>query len=77
MMRERPTWNAMLCRRRRYNENELRWVALQIWQFEKTFEIDASLLAKQCVDLLLSGIDTVADIQLNGQHLLSTDNAFR
>lgn len=30
-----------------------------------------------CVDLLLSGIDTVADIQLNGQHLLSTDNAFR
>lgn len=62
---------------RRYNEDELRWAALQIWQFERTFQADDSLLAKGCVDLLLSGVDTVAYIQLNGQHLLSTDNAFR
>jgi hypothetical protein len=61
----------------RYNENELRWAALQIWNLNRAFNIEESLLADTCVDLLLSGVDTVADIQLNGQHLLRTDNAFR
>ena len=61
----------------RYNEDDLRWAALQTWTFERTFDIQNSLLEHTCADLLLSGIDTVADIQLNGEHLLSADNAFR
>jgi hypothetical protein len=76
-MHEAPLrhWSS-LCRCR-YNENELRWAALSTWKFERTVDIEESLLAQSCVDLLLSGVDTVAEIQLNGQHLLSTDNAFR
>ena len=76
-MHEAPLRHHSSLRQCRYNENELRWAALSTWKFDRTFHIKESLLAQSCVDLLLSGIDTVADIRLNGQHLLSTDNAFR
>lgn len=61
----------------RYNEVELRWVALQEWTFERQINVSEELLAAKQLDLLLSGVDTVADIRLNGEQLLSTDNAFR
>ena len=60
-----------------FNDRELRWVAEEKWTFQRQFDVSDGLLAADCVDLLLSGIDTVADIQLNGVHLLSTANAFR
>lgn len=63
--------------RYRYNEDELRWVALREWKFERQFDIQDSMLAAAQVDLLLSGVDTVAGVRLNGQTVISTDNAFR
>lgn len=63
--------------RYRFNEDELRWVALREWTFERQFDVQDSMLAAAQVDLLLSGVDTVAGVCLNSQTVISTDNAFR
>ncbi len=52
-------------------------MALREWTFERQFDVQDSMLAAAQVDLLLSGVDTVAGVCLNSQTVISTDNAFR
>lgn len=35
------------------------------------------LLSHYAIDLLLNGVDTVADVLVNGKHITQLDNAFR
>ena len=59
----------------RYNEQEWSWVAREEWTLEGRFEADAGLVGGNSV-LRLEGVDTVADISLNGQPIGHLDDAF-
>ena len=45
--------------------------------FERLFNVSAGMLAQEAVDLVLQGVDTVADIYVNNNLLLSVSNAHR
>lgn len=61
----------------RFNEQECRWVAEDSWSMRCDFDVTLPLLSHYAVDLLLSGVDTVADVLINGKHITQLDNAFR
>ncbi|MGN6790209.1 MAG: beta-mannosidase [Rhodanobacteraceae bacterium] len=61
----------------RDDEAKVQWVGLSNWQYRKTFEVDAATLGRAHVDMVFGGLDTFADVQLNGQKILSADNMFR
>ncbi|KAJ3325578.1 hypothetical protein HDV06_003396 [Boothiomyces sp. JEL0866] len=59
----------------RYNDTELRWIALQDWVYECNFVWDDLESDKQI--LIFEGIDTVAELVLNGAVVGKSDNQFR
>jgi len=61
----------------RDDEANVQWVGLSDWQYRKTFEVDAATLDRAHVDLVFDGLDTFADVYLNGQKILAADNMFR
>ncbi|KAK9835150.1 hypothetical protein WJX81_001501 [Elliptochloris bilobata] len=61
----------------RYNELELRWTTKETWTFQRTFNVSAALLNHTAVDLLMTGVDTVADIFVDNVKLASVANAHR
>jgi beta-mannosidase len=58
-------------------EAGLQWIGLAGWVYRCEFDVPAAALAHQRIELALDGLDTFADVWLNGQHLLYADNAFR
>ncbi|HEX7341015.1 MAG TPA: glycoside hydrolase family 2 protein [Rhodanobacteraceae bacterium] len=70
---------AGLVKRPYYRDNEptLQWVGMSAWEYRTTFEVDAATLQRAHVDLVFKGLDTFADVTLNGHHVLSADNMFR
>lgn len=59
------------------NEEKFQWIAKQNWIYEKSFDVDSSVLSDENIFLIFKGIDTYADIYLNHKKILSTDNQFR
>ncbi|KAF6603456.1 glycoside hydrolase family 2 protein, partial [Paenibacillus sp. EKM208P] len=55
------------------NEMEVQWIDKQDWVYEAHFEINADQLQCQCVELVLEGLDTYADVKVNGQSVLSAN----
>ena len=49
-------------------------MALDTWTFALDFIAPPSLLASKAVDLLLDGVDTVANVTLNGVRVAAVDN---
>lgn len=61
------------------NEKSVAWVSEQDWSWKTTFTIEASDIPSAEGDrlqLVFEGIDTVADILLDGELLASVDNMF-
>jgi beta-mannosidase len=61
----------------RTNEKQLGWIERQDWEWRTTFPIDATDLERERIDLCFDGLDTFADVLLNGQPILRADNMFR
>ncbi|SEP12292.1 beta-mannosidase [Luteibacter sp. UNC138MFCol5.1] len=61
----------------RDNEAGLQWIGLSDWDYQLDFDVDAATLARGHVDLVFDGLDTYAEVSLNGKKLLSADNMFR
>src|ERR1700691_2240803 len=61
----------------RDNEFHLQWIGLADWEYQTTFQVDAAALAHDHVDLVFDGLDTFADVYLNGQAVLHAENMFR
>ncbi len=59
------------------NEKRVLWVAESDWVYRRTFTADAALMAEQHVFLVCDGLDTLAEVTLNGVRLGETDNMFR
>jgi len=59
------------------NERDLQWIDKRDWEYETTFDAAGGLLDASRVDLVFDGLDTYADVTLNGEHVLSADNMFR
>lgn len=58
-------------------ENQLLWISDHVWDYALRFDVDEGLFEKEVVELVFEGLDTYADISLNGYELISTDNQFR
>ena len=59
------------------NEKRVQWVAETDWEYCRSFEADADVLVEERVFLVCDGLDTLAEITLNGHLLGATDNMFR
>lgn len=57
------------------NETVLRDLEQKAWTYVKEFELD-EVPGEENVELVFEGIDTLADIQLNGRYLGRTDDMF-
>jgi len=58
-------------------ENQLLWISDHPWDYALHFDTDKELFEKENVELVFEGIDTYADIRLNGEDLFHADNQFR
>ena len=58
-------------------ENELLWISDHLWDYTLHFDVDKEMLEKYCVELVFEGLDTYADVKLNGEKLFFADNQFR
>jgi beta-mannosidase len=59
------------------NEGAIQWVGLSDWQYRSRFKIDAATSARERIELVFDGLDTFAEVRLNGKPLLLADNMFR
>ena len=61
----------------RTNEQQLGWIERQDWEWRTTFPVAAAALERERIDLCFDGLDTFAEVFLNGQPILRADNMFR
>jgi beta-mannosidase len=59
------------------NERSLQWIGTTDWEYSDDFDVDAATLHGRHVELVFEGLDTFADVWLNGEKLLHADNMFR
>lgn len=58
-------------------EAGLQWIGLADWEYRTTFDLPADVRARARSDLVFEGLDTFAEVWLNGVKVLDADNAFR
>ncbi len=60
-----------------HNEDSIQWISGKNWAYKKEFSVPSETLKKKQHVLKFEGIDTYAEVKLNGETLLLTNNAFR
>ena len=58
-------------------ENDLLWISDHPWDYSLRFDVDKELFEKENIELVFEGLDTYAEVSLNGEKLYFTDNQFR
>jgi beta-mannosidase len=61
----------------RLNEKDQQWIENASWDYRTTFAVDAATLGRDRVELALAGLDTHAELFVNGVSVLATNNMFR
>ncbi|WP_217651621.1 beta-mannosidase [Mariniphaga anaerophila] len=61
----------------RLNELDVQWVDKVDWEYQTTFLVDENILERDRVQLDFKGLDTYADIFVNGELIFNADNMFR
>ncbi|HSY40283.1 MAG TPA: glycoside hydrolase family 2 protein [Polyangia bacterium] len=59
------------------NEKALQWIERTDWEYRSTFVADAALLGRDRIEIVFQGLDTFAEVSVNGARVLSADNMFR
>ena len=59
------------------NEKKVQWVAETDWEYKRSFSLDKGLAGEERKFLVCDGLDTLAEVSLNGKLLGKTDNMFR
>ncbi|HHT22968.1 MAG TPA: glycoside hydrolase family 2 protein [Bacteroidales bacterium] len=60
----------------RTNEKLVQWVEDKNWDYRKSFQVTAEQLKHDDALLIFKGLDTYADVYLNGSKILSAENMF-
>lgn len=58
------------------NEKDIQWVENEDWEYKTTFNLTPEQLQREGAQLVFEGLDTYADVYLNGSPILKTDNMF-
>ncbi|MBR6775244.1 MAG: glycoside hydrolase family 2 protein [Bacteroidales bacterium] len=58
-------------------EPQLLWIPQHEWTYTLDFNAEDYILKEDVIELVFEGIDTYADVWLNGEHILYSDNMFR
>lgn len=58
-------------------EASLQWIGLADWEYRTQFDAPRDVLGRARSDLVFNGLDTYAEVWLNGEQLLKADNAHR
>lgn len=61
----------------RDNEQKQQWIGKTDWEYQTVLNITPEIFARDNVELVFEGLDTYANVFLNGEFLLNTDNMFR
>ena len=61
----------------RMNEHELQWIDKKDWEYKTSFNVDENILEKNEVNINFKGLDTYADVYLNGSLIIKANNMFR
>ncbi len=59
------------------NESQLGWIDSSRWKYRKLFRVEDKLKSFKNIDLIFEGVDTYADVFLNGNRILQAGNMFR
>lgn len=58
-------------------EPQLLWIPQHEWVYTLDFEAENDILNEDVIELVFEGLDTYADVWMNGKKLLHADNMFR
>ncbi len=61
----------------RDNENTSQWIGKTDWEYRLQFDVPADLRTRDHLELIWQGLDTYAEVTLNQQPILKSDNMFR
>lgn len=61
----------------RLNEHDLQWIDKKNWVYRCSFMVPGHIADMEGLELHFSGLDTYADVSLNGEIILNADNMFR
>ena len=59
------------------NELDLQWIERADWAYALTFSVPAAHRAETLQELVFDGLDTVAEVRLNGTVILKSDNMYQ
>ena len=59
------------------NEKQIQWVENRDWEYRTTFQLSEDDLKHDGAEIIFEGLDTYADVYLNGSLILKADNMFR
>ena len=57
-------------------EQQLQWIPQQTWDYSLKFNVDNNVWNNDNIDLIFNGLDTYADVWLNDEKILHSDNMF-
>jgi beta-mannosidase len=60
----------------RKNEDDVQWIEDRDWEYRTTFRADRNTIESDVVELYFKGLDTYAEVYLNDQLILESDNMF-
>jgi beta-mannosidase len=61
----------------RDNEKKVQWIEKKNWDYKTTFDVSNQIITAKNINLVFDGLDTYADVYLNGKLILKADNMFR
>ena len=59
------------------NEAKCQWIEQRDWEYKSNIVVTSDMRSKTHIELTFEGLDTYADIYLNGKSILTADNMFR
>jgi len=60
----------------RTNEKDQQWIETADWEYQSSFSVDEKLLQNQNIELVFEGLDTYAEVFVNGKKVITADNMF-